>query len=349
MANKAVLLINLGSPDDPSPAAVKRYLDEFLMDPYVVDLPYPFRFLLVKGIILNTRPKRSAAAYQKVWTKSGSPLIVISETLRTKVAKQTTLPVYLGMRYGSPSIDSQLQAIYEQQPDLEELCVMPLYPQYAMSTTLTVEEEVVRCARLRELPFKISSLPPFYNNPDYLSILVDSFKAKLAKPYDHLLFSFHGLPERHLKKSDCTSTHCLRVADCCRVDSPAHANCYKHQCEYVAEHCATALNIPRDKWTVAYQSRLGLDPWIKPYTDDTIEHLAEQGVKRLVVVCPAFVSDCLETLEEINLEAKEEFIEAGGEDFGYIPCLNTQESWCATISNWIESFNDNTLHLKALK
>jgi len=334
---KGALLINLGSPNSTSVKDVKNYLDEFLMDEYVIDKPYFFRALLVKGIILNTRPKKSAAAYKKIWWDEGSPLIVLSERLHEKVKKQVDIPVELAMRYGKPSLKSGMQKLVDQ--GVTEIYLVPLYPQFAMASTETILAFADKLVKKHFPKVKLSDLPAFYNRPDYIEALSESIQKSLdeSKP-DHLLFSYHGLPERHIKKSDITKSHCTLDGSCCKTPSPAHEFCYRHQCYETTRLVAEKLNLKEENYSVSFQSRLGRDPWIKPYTDFVIDDFAKDGLKKLAVVTPAFVSDCLETLEEIGMEAKDSFIENGGEEFTAIPCLNEDEKWIKTLSNWINTW-----------
>ena len=340
---KGVLLVNLGSPDSPSPKDVKPYLDEFLMDERVIDMPYWKRNIIVRGIILQTRPKKSAEAYKKIWWKEGSPLVVISQRFHKKVQQKTNIPVALGMRYGSMSIKDGLQELKEQGVD--DVLLVPLYPQYAMSSFETV---VVKAMEDKEKYFpniKITTLSAFYNKEDYIKVLADSIKESLSTfEYDHVLFSYHGIPERHIKKSDPTKFHCnpnvLGDAGCCSTNSVAHHTCYRHQCYVVTKKVKALLGLKEDEVSVSFQSRLLKDPWLKPYTDFEFERLAKEGVKKLAVVTPAFVSDCLETLEEIAMEGKEQFEEAGGEDYKHIPCLNDSDAWVDVMVKWIEDWKN---------
>ena len=334
---KGALLINLGSPNSTSVKDVRDYLDEFLMDEYVIDKPYFFRALLVKGIILNTRPKKSAAAYKKIWWDEGSPLIVLSEILHQHVKKQVDIPVELAMRYGKPSLKSGIQKLVDQ--GVTEIYLVPLYPQFAMASTETILALANKLVKKYFPQVTLSDLPAFYNRPDYIEALSESIQKSLdvSKP-EHLLFSYHGLPERHIKKSDVTKSHCKLDGSCCNTPSPAHEFCYRHQCYETTKLVAEKLNLKKDFYSVSFQSRLGRDPWIKPYTDFVIDDFAKDGLKKLAVVTPAFVSDCLETLEEIGMEAKESFIENGGEEFTAIPCLNEDEKWIQTLSSWINSW-----------
>ena len=349
MNTHPTLIINLGSPNDPTPQKVKDYLDEFLMDEYVIDFPYFLRWLLVKGIILNTRPKKSAEAYSEIWTSEGSPLVVYTQKVLNKLNESCSSPVYMAMRYGQPAIQHQIQSIVNEHPNAQRLFVIPLYPQYAMSTTKTVIEKVKQSIQTVAPHLAIDMLPPFFDNMDYLTIMNQSMKPFLEKDYDHLIFSFHGLPERHLKKTDPTQSHCLKVENCCKVKNEAHDTCYRHQCVVVAENIIEYFNIPSDKATIAFQSRLGFDPWLTPATSDIVNKLAKQGLKKVLVACPAFVSDCLETLEEIGMGLKEEFEENGGGELSLIPCLNDSDSWCNLLLQWINDYNKESLKVDHIK
>lgn len=334
---KGVLLVNLGSPDSPEPKAVKKYLGEFLMDERVIDVPLLARTLLVKGIILNTRPKASAAAYKRIWWEEGSPLIVISERLQKKIQKKTQLPVALAMRYGSMTLKKGLQELVDAGVD--EVFIMPLYPQFAMATTETI---LVLAEAIRKVHFpnlKISDLPAFYNQPDYIEVLTNAIKRHLKdKNYDHLLFSYHGVPERHIRKSDVTKSHCQIDGSCCATASKAHQFCYRHQCLEVTRLVAEQLQLKENTYSTSFQSRLGFDPWLQPYTDLTIERLGKKGVKNMAIVTPAFVSDCLETLEEIAMEGQEIFHEMGGNEFTTVPCLNDDNEWADLLVKWIHNW-----------
>ncbi len=333
---KGILLVNLGSPDSTDVKDVKKYLGEFLMDKRVIDVPYLLRLFLVKGIILNTRPKKSAAAYKKIWWKEGSPLIILSERLKEKVQNKTQYPVALAMRYGNPSIKSGLQELHDK--GATDVLMIPLYPQFAMATTETI---LVLAKELQQKFFpnmNLNHIPAFYNKQEYIKVLGESIKDYLSdKEWDKILFSYHGIPERHIKKSDITKSHCKIDGTCCNTPSPAHEFCYRHQCYETTKQVVKYLNLKENQYYTSFQSRLGNDPWLQPYTDQTIENIAKEGVKKLAVVTPAFVSDCLETLEEIGMEGKEEFIEAGGNEFYAVPCINDREDWANTLVSWIEN------------
>ena len=329
--------MNLGSPDSPTAKDVKPYLDEFLMDERVIDVPLLLRNLLVRGIILQTRPKRSAKAYKKIWWEEGSPLIVISERFAEKVRGHTDLPVSLGMRYGSMSIKKGFQELSDQGVD--EVLLVPLYPHYAMSSYETVVVKALEEQQKHFPSMQVTTLPAFYHNQDYIEVLAASIADELKDfEYDQVLFSYHGIPERHIRKSDPTRFHCKIDGSCCRVNSVAHHTCYRHQCYKTTDLVTRALGLPADKVSTSFQSRLAGDPWLKPYTDYEFERLAKEGKKRLAVVTPAFVSDCLETLEEIAMEGKEQFEEAGGEDYIHVPCLNDREDWVALMASWIRNW-----------
>ncbi|MAT79266.1 MAG: ferrochelatase [Flavobacteriales bacterium] len=330
---KGFLMINLGSPDSTDVKDVRKYLDEFLMDERVIGKSYWFRWFLVKVIILNTRPKKSAKAYKKIWWKEGSPLIVLSQRLFNKVLKLVNFPVSLAMRYGSISIFNGLKELDEK--GVKNITVLPLYPHYAMSSYETVVEKVNDEVKANFPHLKIKTIKPFYKDEKYIELLSNKIKATIDKvEYDHILFSYHGIPVSHLKISDPTNSHCYKVNNCCSTHSDAHQFCYKHQVLETTEAVIKKLKIDKNKYSNAFQSRLPNEAWLKPYTDDELVRLAKTGKKRMVIVTPAFVTDCLETLEEIEMEGKEEFLEAGGESYHYVPCLNDDNDWAELISKW---------------
>lgn len=331
--------MNLGSPDSTEVKDVRRYLDEFLMDSRVIDSPLLLRALLVKGIIVPFRAPKSAAAYRSIWTKEGSPLIVISKQLQEALQAQTEEPVALAMRYGSPAPWTAYDELLAKQPDLEEVVLVPLYPHYAMSSYETAVEYAKKIHLEGNYKFKLSVVPPFYDDADYIDALVDSIKPYLNREYDKIVFSYHGIPERHLHKSDPTGKHCLSFKEgmnCCSIESAAHKTCYRHQCIVTTELVSKALNIPSAKVEFTFQSRLGRDEWLKPYTAVRLTEWPKEGVKKVLVLCPAFVSDCLETLEEMGEEGRELFLHAGGEEFTLIPCLNVHPAWVKAMKKLIE-------------
>lgn len=331
---KGVLLVNLGSPDSPTAKDVKPYLDEFLMDERVIDVPNWLRNIIVRGIILRTRPKKSAEAYKKIWWEEGSPLVVISERFSEKVSEQVEIPVALGMRYGSMTIKNALQELSDKGVD--EVLLVPLYPQYAMSSFETVVVKALEDQQQYFPQMHLTTLPAFYKNKDYIKVLSESIAEGLKGfEYDHVLFSYHGIPERHIRKSDPTKFHCKIDDNCCTTNSVAHHSCYRHQCFDTTAKVKALLGLPEDKVSISFQSRLPNDPWLKPFTDFEFERLGKEGKKRLAVITPAFVADCLETLEEIAMEGKHQFEKAGGEAYKHIPCLNDSDAWVHVMAQWI--------------
>lgn len=333
MSLPGILLVNLGSPDSTSTKDVRKYLDEFLMDERVIDIPWFWRRFILSAFILPTRPKKSAEAYASIWEPTGSPLVYISEQVKDRVQLRTEAPVALAMRYGNPSIASGLSEL--RKKDISEIRLVPLYPHYAMSSyetvVIKVKDELKKMGW--DIPLKV--LPPFYNEPDYIDALVASAKDALDQDYDKIIFSYHGIPERHLHKPDPTDNHCLKIDDCCEKPSSAHAYCYRHQVFATTKAFVAKAGIPEDKYMITFQSRLGRTPWLKPYTDLVLEELPGQGVKKVLVICPSFVSDCLETLEEIAMRGKEDFEKAGGDELVAIPCMNIHPLWIETLSKWI--------------
>ncbi|HBX61803.1 ferrochelatase [Empedobacter sp.] len=326
--SKGILLVNLGSPDSTNVEDVRTYLREFLMDKKVLDSPWIIRKTVVELFILPKRPEKSAEAYRKIWTKEGSPLIVYSKILRDMVQKQMDIPVVLAMRYKNPSIEAGLQELYDK--GVRDILVVPLYPQYTMSSTETVADKVLEIQKKSYKDTKINFLKAFYNHPDYIKVLGDSIKENLPEEYDKILFTYHGIPERHDNKA-------LRAAKISKLPIET----YRNQCFETTRLLTEYLQLPEDKYTTSFQSRLGRDPWIKPYTDYVLEEFPKQGVKNLVVCSPAFVADCLETLEEISMEGQEEFLKAGGEQFTYIPCLNDRQEWVDTLVKWLKGWQNN--------
>ncbi|RAP33340.1 ferrochelatase [Candidatus Marinamargulisbacteria bacterium SCGC AG-410-N11] len=337
MANEyGAIIVNVGSPDDPSVPAVKRYLDEFLMDEYIIDLPYILRALLVKGIILNVRPKKSAHAYSEVWTDEGSPLVAITQRVTNQLNKMVPFPVEMAMRYGNPSIEHAIRQLLLKQPNIKHLILIPLYPHYAMATTKTVTEKVRSILQKISQPLDLIVQKPFFNEQRYINLLSKSIQEKLPKQWDHILFSYHGIPVRHLKKTDPFQNHCRKVKNCCEVASKSHPFCYSHQVKQTTYLVAKQLGLSESQYSISFQSRLGLDEWLTPSTTDTLKDLGQKETKHLVVVCPAFVTDCLETIEEIGMEGKEDFVEAGGGDYTLVPCLNDRPDWSQLLASYIQ-------------
>jgi ferrochelatase len=345
MANtKGIILMNLGSPDSTEVKDVRKYLDEFLMDERVIDKPWLLRALLVKGIIVPFRAPKSAEAYKTIWTEDGSPLVVLTKQLQKALQALVSEPVEIAMRYGNPSPKDAYDNLLRREPGIQEVIIVPLYPHYAMSSYETAVEYAKEIYNKNKYPFTISFIKPFYDEPNYLHALSESIRPHLQKDYDHILFSYHGIPGRHIRKSDVTGCHCLQKENCCEVPSPAHEFCYRHQVITTTKKVTEALNISKDKYSISFQSRLGKG-WLTPFTDIRLHELPAEGVKKLLILCPAFVSDCLETLEEIAERGKETFLHAGGETYEMIPCLDTDTLWVKTVAGYIESVKSGSLEM----
>ncbi len=327
---KGVLLVNLGTPDDPSRNSVWRYLGQFLMDPRVIDIPFIPRLLLVRGIIAPFRSGSSAKLYKQLWTPAGSPLKVygvqVAEALQQQLGDEYL--VELGMRYQNPSIESALKRLLSQQ--VSEIIVFPMFPQYASASTGSVHDEVMRLLRKEQAIPNVRMINSFYDFEPMIDIFAENARQFDIASYDHILFSFHGLPQRQLRKAD-SCNHCLKSADCCATVSEKNQFCYSAQCHATAKAIAAKLNLDPSRYTTCYQSRLGSDPWVQPYTIKVLEELAKKGAKRLLVFSPAFVADCLETIVEISTEYQEEFHEMGGDKVDLVPSLNSNPKWIAAI------------------
>lgn len=329
---KGLLLINVGTPDAPHTKEVRRYLAEFLGDPRVIDTSALVRWLLLHGYVLRTRPARSAEAYRKIWLPEGSPLLHHCKSLQTAVADALAgeYVVELAMRYGAPSIEHALERLRAR--GIDALTVFPLYPQYASSSTGTSLERVFDEVGKKWNVLPVSVVPPFFAADGFL----DAY-AEVGRPVletlspDHVLFSFHGLPERQILKSDASQTHCLKSDHCCDALGENNRWCYRAQAFATARALASRLDLPKEKWTVTFQSRLGRTPWLRPFTDVVVPELAGKGTKRLAVFCPAFVADCLETVEEIGIRARASFISAGGEELKLVPSLNATPAWVKAV------------------
>lgn len=337
---KGVLLVNLGSPDSPTTKDVKKYLGEFLMDKRVIDMSYIKRFLLVKGIILNRRSKNSAEAYKKIWWKEGSPLEVISQRFTKKVAKKINIPIALGMRYGTNGIKKAIEELANK--GVTTIFMIPLYPHFAMSSYETVVVKADEIIKKHFPKLTIESYPVFYNEPNYIKAMANNIKKQLQHiDFEHLLFSYHGLPERHILLADTTKSHCKLDGSCCNTPSKAHETCYRHQCFETTKEIVKLLDLKGKSFSNSFQSRMLKDPWIKPYTDFEFERLPKEGVTKLAVITPAFVADCLETLEEIAIAGKEQFLLAGGKKYKHIQCMNDNEDWVDVVVNWIHNWTKN--------
>lgn len=333
-----VLLINLGTPESLRTKNVRKYLRQFLSDPLVIDINPIARWFLVNFAIVPFRAPKSAVLYQKIWMPQGSPLLVHSRRLAQAV--QTKLgddyQVELAMRYGQPSIAEALKVFRRQR--LKKIKVLPLYPQYALSSTQSSIDELNRLIKKSGDKFDLEILPPFYSHPGYLEAFAEKGRGIFNNfQADHTLFSFHGLPERHVQKTDSTRTHCLVQENCCDQIGEANKNCYRAQCFFTAKALADRLGIKKEDVTVCFQSRLGRTPWIKPYTDEVLPHLASRGKKSVAVFCPSFVADCLETLEEVALRNRDLFLSSGGKVLQLVPSLNNSPQWVETVSEMVRN------------
>ena len=335
MATTAVLLANLGSPNSFQVRDLKKYLGEFLMDERVIDIPYLLRALLVKGIIVPFRSPKSAAKYKIIWTENGSPLIHISKQVQKGLQQKMQIPVELCMRYGNPTPEAAFEKLLQNNPDLKEVVLVPLYPHYAMSSYETAAVQVKRVYHQKHYSFSLKVVPPFYDHPYYIQALASSIQPYLKNGFDHILFSYHGVPERHVRKTDKTKAHCLVKENCCSINSEAHQTCYRHQVYATTQMTADVLGLPTGQFSTSFQSRLGANAWLKPYTADQLALFPKQKIKKLLVLCPAFVSDCLETLEEIRIEGKEIFMQNGGEEYTVIPCLNDRMDWIDALGDLV--------------
>jgi ferrochelatase len=333
-----VLLVNLGSPASPGVGDVRRYLREFLSDPYVLDMPAPVRAALLHGVILRLRPRRSAEAYRKIWTAEGSPLLIHGRALRDAVSGELGpgYVVELAMRYGTPSIRAALQRL--GAADVMRILALPLYPQYAAAATgssvAKLEKELERAPELP--PHEV--LPPFYADPQFIAAWGEVARPELAtfRP-DYVLFSYHGLPVRQVRSADRSGSFCLARADCCEAITDANRLCYRAQCHATSRALAQTLALAPEAHGTAFQSRMGPTSWIEPHTDRLLPKLAAAGHRRLAVLCPAFVADCLETLEEIGVRAREQWRAAGGQELHLVPSLNAHPAWVTAVASWIQA------------
>lgn len=338
MGKKGVLLVNLGTPDSPSTADVRKYLDEFLMDGRVIDVNPVWRAALVKGIIVPFRGPKSAKLYKEIWSdETGSPLLYYSirqaELLQEKLGDD--YHVEMAMRYQNPSIESALNKLKDAKVD--SIRVLPLFPHYASASSGSVLQKVM------ELMSQWLTIPPvsfinsFHDNQGMIETFAENARKHQPESFDHVLFSFHGLPQRQLIKSDHSGVQCLKTADCCSSLNDNNKFCYSAQCYDTARLIAEKLNIPKDKYTVCFQSRLGKDPWVQPYTSEVIKEQAAKGTKSLLVFCPAFVADCLETVYEVTVEYGDEFKELGGERVQLVDSLNDHPLWIEAMEGMVKS------------
>lgn len=336
MNQTGLLLLNLGSPAAPTPEAVGAYLREFLMDEYVINLPKPLRWPLVNLAIVPRRKYASAKLYQTIWTAAGSPLLVHTRALAAGLQAQLgpTYRVAAGMRYGQPSTAAALAELTAAQ--VERILVLPLYPQYAESSFETAVQSVRRAAQALGWLDRLQLLPPFFDQPAYLDASAALVREHLqAHPAAHVVFSYHSLPVRHLKRLDTSGQHCFAQATCCAEMGVHNARCYRAQCVYTTRAIVERLQLPATQHTLAFQSRLGRQEWLGPQTEQVLTELAQRGVTEVAVSCPSFTADCLETLEEIAVRAQRVFLQAGGRSLTLVPALNAQPHWVQALAGWI--------------
>jgi ferrochelatase len=329
-----LLLMNLGTPEAPSTGAVRTFLRQFLSDPRVLDIHPIARAGLLYGLILPFRPKRSAAAYAKVWMDEGSPLLVHSQRLSQAVETELGQGwrVALGMRYGTPAMSDALDSLV--QAGVDRIAVIPMYPQYATSSTGSMLEQLYIDAGRYEVPPRLRVTEDFYADPRFLDPSAEAVRRRAAELQpDHVLFSFHGLPERQIRRASPDETRCTMGGGCCERIDATNRHCYRAQSHHTAREIAIRAGLKPEDWSISFQSRLGRAPWIKPWTDELIPALAQRGVQRLLVSCPSFTADCLETLEEIGIRAKADFLEAGGAALDLVPCLNDNPDWATSVAD----------------
>lgn len=336
MAKRNLLLVNLGSPNKPTPESVGEYLKQFLMDPFVIDIPRVWRWILVHLLIVPKRKYRSAEAYSKVWGEEGSPLLVNTKKFAESLQKKyPDWDIRWAMRYGSPDFEKALEDWLKESND--PIDVVPLYPQYAKSSTGTCWNIIFKLAQKYKANNRVRVLQDFYDHPEFIKSFSIQLKAELeARRPEHVLFSFHGLPEHHIQELDLSGEHCLKKADCCSAVSSVNRRCYRAQCFATARAMASLSGLTQDQYSVSFQSRLGNKPWVKPYTDQVLNEMAFGSTKRTLVVCPSFVSDCLETLEEIQIQAKADFNEISGGDLYLVPSLNDSIDWIESFGKMME-------------
>ena len=333
--NKQILLVNLGSPKSLSKSDVKEYLKEFLSDDYVMDLPKLLQQFILRAFILPFRPSKTKEAYEKIWKEEGSPLIINTQKIANSLSEKTGWSVDIAMRYQTPSIRERIRKFKEL--NIKEAVIIPLYPHHAMSTTKTTNLEIDKIILEEHPTLRAKYIEPFYNDPRYIQALSYSIKPYLNN-LDKLIFSYHGIPERHLTKGDVVGNHCLKVENCCDVECKSSQNCYRSNVFTTSKLTANQLELADNEWMVSFQSRVSIisPAWLRPYTDVEIDKLGKKGIERIGVVCPSFIADCLETLEEIEMQATDSFIESGGKELVYIPCLNDNPEFINALESIVE-------------
>ena len=333
--NEGVLLINLGSPKELSKKSVRQYLRVFLSDDNVVDLPKFFQQFILRLFILPFRPKNTLEAYEKIWTKEGSPLIISTESIANKLTKKTGWNVEYAMRYEEPSIEKALHKF--KKKEINKIYVISLYPHNAMATTVTTELETRNVAMNISNDFELIFTKPFFDNEEYINAMVNSIRPYVEnKSYDKIIFSYHGIPKRQAKKTDETGEHCFSTSNCCEVENDGSKDCYRSHTRIASDLTAKKLGLEDDQWEIAYQSRIG-PGWLTPFTDKRLAKLPEEGKDNIAILCPSFISDCLETLEEIDIRGRETFLKAGGKKMTYIPCLNDSEDTINLLENLVRA------------
>ena len=336
MSNKKhVLLINLGSPKSLAIDDVRSYLKEFLSDRCVIDLPRFLQQLILRCFILPFRPRKTKEAYELVWKDGNSPLVANTKKIAEGLEAKTGWSVDVAMRYQEPSIQEAIETF--KKKNITDVVIVPLYPHNAMSTTVTTEDEVKRIVKECYPELSVTFVKPFYDNEQYVNALASSIQSFLSVEPDRVIFSYHGIPERHVRKSDPTEGHCLESDNCCEIDCLASRNCYRSNVYTATSKVAKKLHLKPQQWLLTFQSRVTLiDPkWLRPYTDKVLEVLPSQGIKNIVIVCPSFVADCLETLEEIDIRGRKTFLEAGGVNFTWVPCMNASAEFIACLETII--------------
>ena len=333
--NVGVLLINLGSPKELSKKSVRQYLRVFLSDDNVVDLPKFLQQFILRLFILPFRPKNTLEAYEKIWTKEGSPLIISTESIANKLTKKTGWNVEYAMRYEEPSIEKALHKF--KKNEINKIYVISLYPHNAMATTVTTELETRNVAMNISNDFELIFTKPFFDNEEYINAMVNSIRPYVEnKSYDKIIFSYHGIPKRQAKKTDETGEHCFSTSNCCEIENDGSKDCYRSHTRIASDLTAKKLGLKDDQWEIAYQSRIG-PGWLTPFTDKRLAKLPEEGKDNIAILCPSFISDCLETLEEIDIRGRETFLKAGGKNMTYIPCLNDSEDTINLLENLVRA------------
>ena len=333
--NEGVLLINLGSPKELSKKSVRQYLRVFLSDDNVVDLPKFFQQFILRLFILPFRPKNTLEAYEKIWTKEGSPLIISTESIANKLTEKTGWNVEYAMRYEEPSIERALHKF--KKNEINKIYVISLYPHNAMATTVTTELETRNVAMNVSNDFELIFTKPFFDNEEYINAMVNTIRPYVEnKSYDKIIFSYHGIPKRQAKKTDETGEHCFSTSNCCEIENDGSKDCYRSHTRIASDLTAKKLGLKDDQWEIAYQSRIG-PGWLTPFTDKRLAKLPEEGKDNIAILCPSFISDCLETLEEIDIRGRETFLKAGGKNMTYIPCLNDSEDTISLLENLVRA------------